>query len=355
MQAVLHLPPEIESTPQRRSLGRRIYFGASSKKRSLLDAFNQVAGAKAQLVRSGQLSPSQFVRELDKEARRQGFELTIEAYRTFAELFAAYQEHGQALKFYQRVWNLDPDAFESLADLGAGYGRLGRYEESLRYLQQALERRPKNPRVLNNLGATYHALGQKEKAIESFRQARDADPNYATPLLNEGNLLCESGNHEGALGVFGEAIKLEHPPVAYVLTGFCQMELGRYPEALESFQTAANLGLDDPPVRLNMASALLALGRLTEANGILESFANHARTKLWLNDKAVVMIFEDLRKGVTRANEMMAAPGRLRLLNDRQLLEGAASVRATIVALRERGFGPESAPRASGDSSADVV
>jgi tetratricopeptide (TPR) repeat protein len=363
MEVMLPPPPlELEVTPTPKEIGRRTYFEASSRKRAQIDLLNQVARARAQLVKASKLRPLKFVRELEREAHRYGLELTPIANKTVAELFAWNGEHDSALRYYQRAWAHDSDAFAGLVDLGAAYGRIGQFRISLTFLQRANAKKPGNPRVLNNLGATLHALGQDKEALEAFKKAREIDPTYATPLLNEGNLRCNSGDHQFAIRLFRQALAIpSRSPIAFMLSGFCFMELGRHQEALEAFENAASEGIDDPPVHLNRSSALVALGRIAEAQLALKKFLHHSLAAQWLRIPAIREMTEKLHTGIESPNNERLAAEQMRSMNRRQSRQGVASVRSSLLALRNLQL-PEggkrtsepSSPKATGDAS-DVV
>lgn len=88
-----------------------------------------------------------------------------------ARLYAAADDHGQALALYQQLLQLVPgdvDAMLAAAGSAAAMRDLGTAEH---YLEQALARAPQSPEVLAAAGRVYRAAGKNRRAESYFKAA----------------------------------------------------------------------------------------------------------------------------------------------------------------------------------------
>ncbi|MPS35582.1 MAG: tetratricopeptide repeat protein [Stenotrophomonas sp.] len=88
-----------------------------------------------------------------------------------ARLYAAADDHGQALALYQQLLQLAPgdvDAMLAAAGSAAAMRDLGTAEH---YLEQALARAPQSPEVLAAAGRVYRAAGKNRRAESYFKAA----------------------------------------------------------------------------------------------------------------------------------------------------------------------------------------
>jgi|GEM_PF-2176264 len=149
-----------------------------------------------------------------------GLALTIGAHAGF-ELklnkgVAAYvkKDYEGALALFEEALQLSPESPEVNRMVGLCLDKLGRYGESLRYLEKAEKLDPDMERIHMDLGSAYLKVNKPRKALEQFKLAVARDEKNAVAQYN---------------------------------LAYAQFLLGRYDDALNSFDTASNL---DPAVAL---------------------------------------------------------------------------------------------------------
>ena len=93
----------------------------------------------------------------------------------------------------------NPRDLNSLIRLGNLYYDHGRYQNAVEYYGRALEIDPNNPNVRTDRGTSYWNLGQTDAAIGEFKKSLEVDPNHAQTLYNLGLVyLRGKNNHEEA-------------------------------------------------------------------------------------------------------------------------------------------------------------
>jgi len=84
-----------------------------------------------------------------------------------------------------------------------------RFDEAVRYYEKALELEPENADLLTDAGICYRQLKQPDKAVSYFRRARKADPGHPNSALNLGIvLLHDLGDKKAALEAWREYLAL---------------------------------------------------------------------------------------------------------------------------------------------------
>ena len=89
----------------------------------------------------------------------------------------------------KRQLEIDPDNFNTLAQLGNDYYDLNNPEESIKYYERALKVRPDSPEILVDCGVMYREMGQPDQAIELFRKASKLAPALPQASYNLGAVL----------------------------------------------------------------------------------------------------------------------------------------------------------------------
>ena len=161
--------------------------------------------------------------------------------RILLGLAVAAQQAGEperAVSLYERVLASVGDEPRILSNLGAAYSRLGRYPEAVQRYERALALLPSDTTIRQNLALAFYKAGDLGKSADEAARIVAAQPDNEAAIL----LLAECRLRLG-----------EHDEVVRLL----QREDGRPPEG----RAAAYL----------LGTALLAAGRVSEAQGILDS------------------------------------------------------------------------------------
>ena len=190
--------------------------------------------------------------------------------------FSAYQALGVAL-YRQERWNGAIEAFRrsiyhhrSNATvyyyLGQCLGELGRHDEAVKQLRMAVQLNPLSADLRLALGEQLGILGRHQKAVEHLEEAIRIDPGLSRAHYKLGVSFRDLGNPDAAEEAYRKALAYD-PNDAEVLNS-----LGVLTAQREDFQAAhevfARLTAENPDVpdyRVNLAVALLGLGRHREA------------------------------------------------------------------------------------------
>ena len=97
------------------------------------------------------------------------------------------------------VYSITPDVMPTYAVIATDYTLKNDYENAIKYYLKALNHNPNHVHVLNGLGSSYYALGNLEKAQEYYQIALAVNPKFSETLLNHTALLFNNGDIDGAL------------------------------------------------------------------------------------------------------------------------------------------------------------
>jgi tetratricopeptide (TPR) repeat protein len=113
-------------------------------------------------------------------------------------------------------------------------------------------------------------LGRRDEALAELELALRRDPESSSLLLMKVNLLGESGDAKGSLAVL-ETLTGLHPTFggAFAAKALRYQALGLHEQALEAFERAEALGIDDYELRFMRGQSLIALTRWKEAEQAL--------------------------------------------------------------------------------------
>jgi tetratricopeptide (TPR) repeat protein len=115
---------------------------------------------------------------------------------------------------------------------------LGHLEEAVAFYDKALEADPENADAWNNRGACLHKLGRMEDALGSFNRGLACDRENAAILRNLGSSLSNLGRLAEALDALKKAAALEPSNESVWLNlGLVEERLGRPADAVRSFRS----------------------------------------------------------------------------------------------------------------------
>jgi len=201
----------------------------------------------------------------------------------------------------RKVLEIDPDQPDALQFLGLISETRGDLDEAEALMRRSLEVNPAQPHVLNNLGNLLHMKGESRDALEALEKATRMHPGYGEAWYNLGkvhfdleeyqaaikalevakktwsqkdpkpqtllgDVAGKLGDHQGALGHFEEALKI-NPDYFNALHNYALTlkMLERQEEALEYYEKAKAIRPAVANLYYNMGNAYFELGRIDEA------------------------------------------------------------------------------------------
>lgn len=174
-------------------------------------------------------------------------------------MFAQDQPFIEAqIKRWTQEVQRNPRDFESLAAIGAAYGKLGRHDTALEYFEKAIAVNPKYAAAYLGMGASYGFLGRVDDKIGACKKAIALEPSNAEAYGNLGSALGKSGRYKESAEVLKEAVRLKPAFAdAHFTLGLAYISLGDGNLAIKQSQALDRL---DPALAKQLRDMVEALG-----------------------------------------------------------------------------------------------
>jgi len=168
---------------------------------------------------------------------------SLEALKTYSLGSKVWNEQGesQAIPFFKRAVELDPNFAMAYGRLGLVYGILDEPTKSVEYLNKAFQLRDRvtEPEKYNISTQHYNATGEIEKANEVGQLWAQSSPRDSEPHLNLGYVYAVFGEYEKALEETKEGLRLDpdnSTGYANLIQGYAV--LNQLPEAKATYREA---------------------------------------------------------------------------------------------------------------------
>ena len=221
---------------------------AESKEKVLAALGNAVARMRGKLGES-----LASIQKLDKPME-EATTSSLAALKAFSEGEETRDKSGdeEAIPFYQRAIELDPNFALAYARLGTIYSNSGERGQEIEYVTKAYELRDRvNEHERFYITAHYYAtIGDLQKEIDTYELWLKSYPRDSIPYLNTGVDYDIFGQHDKALEAYQRALELDPSAqlnFAGVARGFIWE--GRLDEAKQILQRAFNEGMDSVTLR----------------------------------------------------------------------------------------------------------
>ena len=175
---------------------------------------------------------------------------SLEALKAFSLGDAQRAKGGepQSIPFFQRAVELDPNFALAYARLGTTHGNLGLSEASSEYHKKAFELRDRasEPEKFYITAHYYDSVTREmDKAAQTYELWKQTYPRHTTPYGNLALLYVGMGQHDKALGLAQEALRLSPDSVfSYNILGLVYMGLNRFEEASAVWEKAKARGIE---------------------------------------------------------------------------------------------------------------
>jgi len=172
---------------------------------------------------------------------------SVKAHSNLGNIYAAMNQHAEAVASFDRALALKPDDTIALNNRGNALYRLRRYSEALASYDHSLRVMPRQPGAWNNRGNTLVALNQVDAAIKSYDKAIAADPAFADAYCNRGAAFARLRRNAEALANFDKAISIK-PRYADALAqrGGVLQKMNRHTDAIASYDQLLTIDADYP-------------------------------------------------------------------------------------------------------------
>jgi protein O-mannosyl-transferase len=164
------------------------------------------------------------------------------AYNNLGLLLASRGRTDEAMTYYQKALEIDPNDGDVHHNLGLLLPFMGRTDEAMAHYQKALELNPKNAGAQNNLGILLAEMGRTDEAMAHFLKALEINPDFAKAHNNLGLQLEAIGRSDEAMAHYRKALELTPDYAeAHNNLGLLLEKMGRIDDAKAHYQKAVEL------------------------------------------------------------------------------------------------------------------
>ena len=162
-------------------------------------------------------------------------------------------EYNQALHYYKKATEKDPNSTRAWFGLGYCYAGLDKTADAISAYKEAIKTNPHDAPSYQNLANYYNQIGRHDDAINTYRKATRLDPDFGPAYYNLGLLYSRLGMFAKGKSSFEQAIRVDPSDAsAHYHMGITCSELGQYQEALEAHKKALGIEPDFAPAHYNM-------------------------------------------------------------------------------------------------------
>jgi len=190
---------------------------------------------------------------------------------------------SESVALLQRVLDRDPDLLDTRNILGILQQKLQQHQQAVSNFQKVLQKDPLNLMAHYNAGVSYYELHRIDDAVKELEAAQavashgggsmEQEAGPAEELL--GRICLEKNDYERARAQFTHLLTIAPRNfVAQYGLGWMAQQQGRWDDALEHLQAAAEIKPKGAAVRTSLGTVYFHKGDLSRAN---QEFAEAAR------------------------------------------------------------------------------
>lgn len=182
-----------------------------------------------------------------------------------------YENFLEAIKFFSRAYQLNPNHELICLQLGICYSQLGELEKANALYKHAHTLAPNQLEPIVNLANNLTKLSQFHEAYDLYQQALKINPSSAVAHYNIGHLFLKSMKPHEAKIWFTKALELQSDYAsAWNSLGVALTEIGELKEALNAYTNAINCDPNFEEPIFNSHTVLIDLGNHPAAIAALE-------------------------------------------------------------------------------------
>jgi tetratricopeptide (TPR) repeat protein len=147
------------------------------------------------------------------------------------------QKYSEAIHYYNKVLEIDPNYNNATNILGYSYANIGDYENAISAMKRYKEQAPDEPNPYDSMGEIYSYKGDFKNAEKEFRKAININDDFLFARIGLGNVLLEKGQYKKALKTFNETLEKATVPTdkanVHTNIGITHWRLGNTNKAVE--------------------------------------------------------------------------------------------------------------------------
>ncbi|MBF0510883.1 MAG: tetratricopeptide repeat protein [Candidatus Omnitrophica bacterium] len=157
-------------------------------------------------------------------------------YYNLALLYEQVGGKEEAIRFYAKALQIDPNHEGALHNLANLYRDTGNLKIALRVYERLVHLHPKNVSGYLNQGLIWNALGDKLKARQFYLKVIDLAPDNASAYFNLGYLSESQGELRESINYYEKAVEVDPKNAeAYYNLGNVYANLGQNAEAIAAY------------------------------------------------------------------------------------------------------------------------
>ena len=188
------------------------------------------------------------------------------AWFNLAYAYTGLHKDEEAIASYRKALELDPDLFEARLNLGILLIQLKNPQAALPHLERAATLKPDHLRAQLYYGRALALTGQTERAEKQYQTVLRIDPKVASAHYDLGQLYLQQKRYPEALGSFQKAAESD-PALAQAQLGMALAMEGLKDEvnAVAHFEQYLTAHPDDLETRFHLARLYLEQGKNAQA------------------------------------------------------------------------------------------
>jgi tetratricopeptide (TPR) repeat protein len=172
---------------------------------------------------------------------------------------------------------------EEYFKLAKSYYQQQNFDQAIKYYKKTIEINPNRAETYNNMGVALQLDGKLNEALTAYQKAISLEPNYLNAYNNLGVLHTEQNQFEAAIACYEKVLLLHHDCAdAYCNLGNLYQAQGKYTEAIQSYQKALELEPTQVNANVNLGYTLLLLGDLPRGWLKIQQRFEKPNLKPWL-------------------------------------------------------------------------
>lgn len=194
-----------------------------------------------------------------------------DAWYGLGSCYVGLDQSEDAIAAYKRPIEQDPDNAVAHFILAMYYKAIDQYEQVVPTLLEVIRIDPDNLRAQFELGRAYGALERTAEQIDTFQGILEEQPAHVPTLLDLGTTLGKIGRLDDAMALFAQARTLEPDnALIYYNIGVTYSRMNRSEEAIRAYTRAIRVNPRMAAAHYNLGMAYLNQGRRQLALGQYE-------------------------------------------------------------------------------------
>lgn len=186
-----------------------------------------------------------------------------------AQIFIKRKEFDDAKQYIDKALSIDEKDYDALHERGVLFFEQSRYDKAAKCFQDTIHVKPDHEYAWLNLGCAFMQMYDYTMALPCLDKVSELNPENKH-LKKEYDFCTNAIQHakKSLSDINNKIISQKKDGKLYSAKGFMLYILGKYSEALESFNTSLELGENNADIYLFKGQSLLRLGRIEEADEI---------------------------------------------------------------------------------------